>query len=213
MTTGRFDPTAADRRWQARWDEERCFTADSTSNKPKTYVLEMFPYPSGRIHMGHVRNYTMGDVIARFRRAMGYNVLHPMGWDAFGMPAENAAIERGIHPKAWTYENIDAMRRQLKSMGLSLDWSRELATCDPSYYRHEQAMFIDFLKAGLVERKVSMVNWDPVDQTVLANEQVIDGRGWRSGALVEKRQLAQWFLKVPDFSGELPQALHGRDKW
>jgi leucyl-tRNA synthetase len=163
--------------------------------------------------MGHVRNYTMGDVIARFKRACGFNVLHPMGWDAFGMPAENAAIERGVHPKAWTYENIAAMRGQLKSMGLSLDWSREIATCDPSYYRHEQAMFIDFMKAGLVERKVSLVNWDPVDQTVLANEQVIDGRGWRSGAMVEKRELAQWFLKITDFSEELLEALDHLEKW
>ena len=203
----------AEPRWQRAWAEQRCFTAREDASKPKYYVLEMFPYPSGRIHMGHVRNYAMGDVIARFRRAMGYNVLHPMGWDAFGMPAENAAIERGVHPKAWTYENIDTMRRQLKSMGLSLDWSRELATCDPSYYRHEQAMFIDFLKAGLVERKVSMVNWDPVDQTVLANEQVIDGRGWRSGALVEKRELAQWFLKISDYSDELLAALDGLDQW
>ena len=169
----------------------------------------MFPYPSGRIHMGHVRNYAMGDVIARFMRARGYNVLHPMGWDAFGMPAENAAIERGIHPKAWTYENIATMRRQLKSMGLSIDWSREIATCDPSYYRHEQAMFIDFLAAGLVERKVSQVNWDPVDQTVLANEQVIDGRGWRSGAPVEKRELAQWFLKIT----ALFRGAAGRPRW
>ena len=163
--------------------------------------------------MGHVRNYTMGDVIARFKRACGFNVLHPMGWDAFGMPAENAAIERGVHPKSWTYENIAAMRGQLKSMGLSLDWSREIATCDPSYYRHEQAMFIDFMEAGLVERKVSLVNWDPVDQTVLANEQVIDGRGWRSGAIVEKRELAQWFLKITDFSEELLQALDHLEKW
>jgi leucyl-tRNA synthetase len=173
----------------------------------------MFPYPSGRIHMGHVRNYTMGDVIARFRRALGYNVLHPMGWDAFGMPAENAAIDRGVHPKSWTYDNIATMKRQLQSMGLALDWSREIATCDPSYYRHEQAMFIDFMKAGLVERKVSMVNWDPVDHTVLANEQVIDGRGWRSGALVEKRELAQWFLKITAYSEELLSALDGLAKW
>src|SRR5438477_11930525 len=153
MTTGRFDPTAADRRWQARWDEERCFTADSTSNKPKTYVLEMFPIPSGRIHMGHVRNYTMGDVVARFKRAMGFDVLHPMGWDAFGMPAENAAIERKVHPGAWTRQNIAAMKAQLQSMGLSLDWARELATCDPEYYQHQQKMFLDFLAADLVERR------------------------------------------------------------
>ena len=163
--------------------------------------------------MGHVRNYTMGDVIARYRRACGYNVLHPMGWDAFGMPAENAAMERGVHPKAWTYENIATMRRQLKSMGLSLDWSRELATCDPEYYRHEQAMFLDFLAAGLVERRTSMVNWDPVDHTVLANEQVIDGRGWRSGALVEKRELAQWFLKITNYSEDLLKALDDLTGW
>jgi leucyl-tRNA synthetase len=213
VTTERYNPRETEPRWQRAWADAGCFTAREDASKPKYYVLEMFPYPSGRIHMGHVRNYTMGDVIARFRRAMGYNVLHPMGWDAFGMPAENAAIERGVHPKTWTYENIAAMRGQLKSMGLSLDWSRELATCDPSYYRHEQSMFIDFLNAGLVERKVSMVNWDPVDQTVLANEQVIDGRGWRSGALVEKRELAQWFLKISDFSEELLQALDGLEKW
>jgi leucyl-tRNA synthetase len=199
--------------WQAYWAEHKCFEAKADPTRPKYYVLEMFPYPSGRIHMGHVRNYTMGDVIARFRRACGYNVLHPMGWDAFGMPAENAAIERGIHPKDWTYDNIATMKKQLKSMGLAFDWTREIATCDPSYYGHEQEMFIDFLEAGLVERKVSMVNWDPVDQTVLANEQVIDGRGWRSGALVEKRELAQWFLKITSFSDELLKALDGLDQW
>ncbi|MGE0238857.1 MAG: class I tRNA ligase family protein, partial [Parvibaculaceae bacterium] len=193
MTTDRYNPRETEPRWQKIWTDRRVFEARHDPSRPKYYVLEMFPYPSGRIHMGHVRNYTMGDVIARFRKAMGYNVLHPMGWDAFGMPAENAAIERGVHPKAWTYDNIAAMRGQLKSLGLAFDWSREFATCDPSYYRHEQEMFVDFLKAGLVERKVSMVNWDPVDQTVLANEQVIDGRGWRSGAIVEKRELAPWF--------------------
>jgi leucyl-tRNA synthetase len=173
----------------------------------------MFPYPSGRIHMGHVRNYTMGDVIARYMRSRGFNVLHPMGWDAFGMPAENAAIERKVHPKHWTYQNIDAMRGQLKSMGLSLDWSREIATCDPDYYRHEQAMFLDFLQAGLVERRTAMVNWDPVDQTVLANEQVIDGRGWRSGAQVEKREFAQWFLKITDYAEDLLAALDTLPGW
>jgi leucyl-tRNA synthetase len=213
LSTERYNPREAEPRWQKHWTEARSFEAREDSARPKYYVLEMFPYPSGRIHMGHVRNYTMGDVIARFRRAMGYNVLHPMGWDAFGMPAENAAIDRGVHPKSWTYENIATMKRQLQSMGLALDWSREIATCDPAYYRHEQAMFIDFLKAGLVERKVSMVNWDPVDQTVLANEQVIDGRGWRSGALVEKRELAQWFLKITAYSEDLLSALDTLDKW
>ncbi len=213
MTSERYNSREAEPRWQKFWSEKNCFEAKEDTSKPKYYVLEMFPYPSGRIHMGHVRNYTMGDVIARFKRACGFNVLHPMGWDAFGMPAENAAIERGVHPKSWTYENIAAMRGQLKSMGLSLDWSREIATCDPSYYRHEQEMFIDFMHAGLVERKISLVNWDPVDQTVLANEQVIDGRGWRSGAMVEKRELAQWFLKITDFSEELLQALDSLEKW
>lgn len=213
LSTERYNPRDTEARWQKAWTEKRAFEARHDPARSKYYVLEMFPYPSGRIHMGHVRNYTMGDVLARYRRARGYNVLHPMGWDAFGMPAENAAIERGIHPKAWTYDNIAAMRAQLKSLGLSLDWSREFATCDPAYYRHEQEMFVDFIRAGLVERKVSMVNWDPVDQTVLANEQVIDGRGWRSGALVEKRELAQWFLKISDYSEELLKALDDLKTW
>ncbi len=213
LSTERYNPRETEPRWQEAWTEKRAFEARHDPSRPKYYVLEMFPYPSGRIHMGHVRNYTMGDVLARYRRALGYNVLHPMGWDAFGMPAENAAIERGVHPKSWTYDNIAAMRAQLKSLGLSLDWSREFATCDPSYYRHEQEMFVDFMAAGLVERKVSMVNWDPVDQTVLANEQVIDGRGWRSGALVEKRELAQWFLKISDYSQELLAALDELKTW
>jgi leucyl-tRNA synthetase len=213
VTTERYNPREAEPYWQKVWEERKCFEAREESGRRKYYVLEMFPYPSGRIHMGHVRNYTMGDVVARYMRARGYNVLHPMGWDAFGMPAENAAIERGVHPRAWTYENIATMRRQLKSMGLSLDWSREIATCDPSYYRHEQEMFIDFMAAGLVERKVSMVNWDPVDMTVLANEQVIDGRGWRSGALVEKRELAQWFLKITACAEELLSALDQLTHW
>ena len=173
----------------------------------------MFPYPSGRIHIGHVRNYTLGDVLARYMRARGKTVLHPMGWDAFGLPAENAAIQRGVHPGAWTSQNIQAMKAQLKSMGLSLDWTREFATCDPAYYRHQQKLFLDFLKAGLVTRKKSKVNWDPVDMTVLANEQVIDGRGWRSGAVVEQRELTQWFFKVSDFSEELLSALDGLDGW
>ena len=213
LTSERYNPREAEPKWQAVWNERRCFEAKAEPGRPKYYVLEMFPYPSGRIHMGHVRNYAMGDVVARFMRARGYNVLHPMGWDAFGMPAENAAIERGVHPKSWTYENIAVMRRQLKSMGLSLDWSREIATCDPSYYRHEQAMFLDFIEADLVERRVSMVNWDPVDQTVLANEQVIEGRGWRSHALVEKRELAQWFLKITAYNEELLAALDGLGNW
>jgi len=211
--SGRFDPSEADRRWQARWEEQSCFVADSNSAKPKTYVLEMFPYPSGRIHMGHVRNYTMGDVIARYRRMQGHEVLHPMGWDAFGMPAENAAMERKVHPGAWTWANIDTMRDQLKRIGFALDWSRELATCDPSYYGHEQALFLDLFEAGLVYRKESEVNWDPVDMTVLANEQVIDGRGWRSGAFVERRKLNQWFLKITDFAEELLDGLKTLDQW
>ena len=181
----RYNAGVAEARWQKVWAERGIFATKNDDPRPKYYVLEMFPYPSGRIHMGHVRNYTMGDVVARFKRAMGNAVLHPMGWDAFGMPAENAAIDRKVHPKSWTYDNIAAMKKQLQSMGLSLDWAREIATCDPAYYKHQQKMFLDFLRAGLVERKQSKVNWDPVDQTVLANEQVIDGRGWRSGALVE----------------------------
>ncbi len=211
--TGRFDPSEADRRWQARWEEQRCFEADSASAKPKTYVLEMFPYPSGRIHMGHVRNYTMGDVIARYRRMQGHEVLHPMGWDAFGMPAENAAMERKVHPGEWTWANIRAMREQLKQLGFALDWSREFATCDPAYYGQEQALFLDLFDAGLVYRKESEVNWDPVDMTVLANEQVIDGRGWRSGALVERRKLVQWFLKITDFAEELLEGLQSLGQW
>ena len=179
------------------------FKTHNDDPRAKYYVLEMFPYPSGRIHMGHVRNYAMGDVVARYKRARGFNVLHPMGWDAFGMPAENAAMQNKTHPAPWTYANIDTMRAQLKSMGLSLDWSREIATCDPSYYKHQQKLFLDFLAAGLVARKKSKVNWDPVDQTVLANEQVIDGRGWRSGAIVEQRELTQWFFKITDYSEDL----------
>ena len=211
--TERYAARAAETRWQKLWDEQGIYATKNDDSRPKYYVLEMFPYPSGRIHMGHVRNYTMGDVVARFKRAMGHAVLHPMGWDAFGMPAENAAIDRKVHPKEWTYANIAAMKKQLKSMGLSLDWAREVATCDPSYYRHQQKMFLDFLKVGLVERKQSKVNWDPVDNTVLANEQVIDGRGWRSGALVEQRELIQWFFKISDYSEELLKALDTLDRW
>lgn len=209
----RFNPKAADGRWQRLWEERGTFRADDSSPKPKAYVLEMFPYPSGRIHMGHVRNYTMGDVLARARRAQGFEVLHPMGWDAFGMPAENAAFEKKTHPGDWTWANIATMRDQLKGLGFALDWSRELATCDPAYYGHEQALFLDMYDAGLVYRRESAVNWDPVDMTVLANEQVIDGRGWRSGALVERRKLSQWFLKITDFADDLLQGLQTLDDW
>ncbi|WP_294395621.1 leucine--tRNA ligase [uncultured Sphingomonas sp.] len=209
----RFDPGHSDARWQREWEARGTFHADDNSTKPKSYVLEMFPYPSGRIHMGHVRNYTMGDVLARYRRMTGHEVLHPMGWDAFGMPAENAAMEKGVHPGSWTYANIDAMKAQLKRLGFALDWSRELATCSPDYYGHEQALFLDLYEAGLVYRKESAVNWDPVDMTVLANEQVIDGRGWRSGALVERRKLSQWFLKITDFGDELLDGLSTLDHW
>ncbi len=203
----------AESRWQTEWESAGTFRPDDISDLPKYYVLEMFPYPSGRIHMGHVRNYTMGDVVARYKRARGYNVLHPMGWDAFGMPAENAAMEKKIHPAAWTYENIDTMRRQLKMMGLSIDWDREIATCHPDYYGHEQKMFLDMLAAGLIYRREAWVNWDPVDHTVLANEQVIDGRGWRSGAPVEKRLLSQWFFRITEYAQELLDALSTLERW
>ncbi|HEX2727693.1 MAG TPA: leucine--tRNA ligase, partial [Beijerinckiaceae bacterium] len=213
MTSERYNAKEAEPKWQTAWSERDIFRTRNDDPRPKYYVLEMFPYPSGRIHMGHVRNYTMGDVVARYKRAKGLNVLHPMGWDAFGMPAENAAMERKVHPKDWTYANIDTMRGQLKSMGLSLDWSREIATCDPGYYRHQQRMFLDFLEAGLVDRKTAKVNWDPVDQTVLANEQVIDGRGWRSGAPVEQRELTQWFFKITDFAQDLVDKLDTLERW
>ena len=213
MAIERYNPREAEPRWRRIWDERKLFETDNDDPRPKYYVLEMFPYPSGRIHIGHVRNYAMGDVIARYKRACGYNVLHPMGWDAFGMPAENAAMQNKVHPRDWTYQNIDIMRAQLKSMGLSLDWSREFATCDVDYYHHQQQLFLDFLEHDLVYRKQSKVNWDPVDQTVLANEQVVDGRGWRSGALVEQRELTQWFCKITDFSQELLEALDDLDQW
>lgn len=207
--------TAADiePKWQEAWDEAGIFTAKRDETKPKYYVLEMFPYPSGRIHMGHVRNYTMGDVISRYKSSCGFSVLHPMGWDAFGMPAENAAMAQGGHPGTWTYDNIKTMKGQMRPLGLSIDWSREFATCDPEYYGQQQAMFIDFMERGLVYRKNATVNWDPVDMTVLANEQVIDGCGWRSGAPVERRDLTQWFFKISDYSGELLDALDGLDNW
>src|SRR5918993_1988395 len=209
----RYNFQETEPKWQATWTERRVFHSEADPSRPKYYVLEMFPYPSGRIHMGHVRNYAMGDVVARYRRAKGFNVLHPMGWDAFGMPAENAAIKNKIHPKAWTYANIAAMRAQLQSMGLAIDWSREIATCDPSYYRHQQRLFLDFLGAGLVDRKTAKVNWDPVDGTVLANEQVIDGRGWRSGAPVEQRELTQWFFKITDCAQDLLDKLDTLERW
>ncbi|AEI95841.1 leucine--tRNA ligase [Roseobacter litoralis] len=209
----RYTPAEIEARWQKAWTENEVFKAVRSADKPKYYVLEMFPYPSGRIHMGHVRNYTMGDVIARYKLATGHNVLHPMGWDAFGMPAENAAMAIGGHPKDWTYGNIKDMRDQMKPLGLSIDWSREFATCDPEYYGQQQSLFLDFLNAGLVYRKNAIVNWDPVDMTVLANEQVEQGRGWRSGALVERRELTQWFFKISDHSEELLSALDTLENW
>ncbi|VTZ50639.1 Leucine--tRNA ligase [Methylocella tundrae] len=213
MDFERYNARETEPKWRKIWEESATFRTDNADPRPKYYVLEMFPYPSGRIHMGHVRNYTMGDVIARYKRARGFSVLHPMGWDAFGMPAENAAMQNKSHPAAWTYANIASMRAQLQSMGLSLDWSREIATCDPGYYKHQQKMFLDFLAAGLVDRKQSKVNWDPVDHTVLANEQVIDGRGWRSGALVEQRELTQWFFKISDYAEDLLLSLDGMKRW
>jgi leucyl-tRNA synthetase len=213
MTSERYNARESEPRWQRKWEEKAIFAAKNDDPRPKYYVLEMFPYPSGRIHIGHVRNYTLGDVLARFMRARGYNVIHPMGWDAFGLPAENAAIERKIAPKAWTYDNIAAMKKQLRSIGLSLDWSREFATCDPSYYKHQQKMFNDFLRAGLAEREKRKVNWDPADMTVLANEQVIDGRGWRSGAVVEQREMNQWVFKITKYSQELLDALDTLERW
>ena len=213
MRSERYNVRESEAKWRKAWAEAGVFRTLNADPRPKYYVLKMFPYPSGRIHMGHVRNYAMGDVVARYRRARGYNVLHPMGWDAFGMPAENAAMKNDTHPATWTYANIETMRAQLQSMGLSIDWSREIATCDPSYYRHQQKLFLDFLAAGLVARKKSKVNWDPVDHTVLANEQVIDGRGWRSGAVVEQRELTQWFLKITDFSEDLLSSLDRLDRW
>ena len=213
MATERYNPRASEPKWQKAWDEAKLFETKNDDPRPKYYVLEMFPYPSGRIHMGHVRNYTMGDVVARYRRANGYNVLHPMGWDAFGLPAENAARDNKVNPRDWTYANIATMKGQLKTMGLSLDWAREIATCDPSYYRHQQKMFLDFWRAGLVERRSAKVNWDPEDMTVLANEQVIEGRGWRSGAPVEQRDLTQWFFKITSMSQELLDSLDTLDRW
>jgi leucyl-tRNA synthetase len=209
----RYNAKESERHWQQEWDARALFATPARSDKPKAYVLEMFPYPSGRIHMGHARNYTMGDVIARFRRAQGFSVLHPMGWDAFGLPAENAARDKGVNPRDWTYENIASMKAELKRMGLSIDWSREFATCDPEYYHQQQKLFLKFYEAGFVYRSEADVNWDPVDMTVLANEQVIDGKGWRSGAAVERRKLSQWFFKITDFADELLQGLDTLDRW
>jgi leucyl-tRNA synthetase len=209
----RYNFKEAETKWQKTWDAQRSFAASEDPSRPKYYVMEMFPYPSGRIHMGHVRNYTLGDVVARYKRARGFNVLHPMGWDAFGLPAENAARDMKVHPAKWTYDNIATMRAELKRMGLSLDWEREIATCHPGYYQHQQKLFLDMFRAGLAYRKEAFVNWDPVDHTVLANEQVIDGKGWRSGAPVEKRKLSQWFLKITDYSEELLQALGTLERW
>jgi leucyl-tRNA synthetase len=213
MASERYNAGEAEARWQRVWEERGIFATRDDDPRRKYYMLEMFPYPSGKLHVGHVRNYTIGDVVARYKRAMGFNVLHPMGWDAFGLPAENAAMERKVHPRGWTYDNIATMRSQLKLMGLSIDWSREIATCDPAYYKHQQKLFLDFLRTGLVERKKSKVNWDPVEQTVLANEQVIDGRGWRSDALVEQRELTQWFFKITAFSQDLLDSLDRLDRW
>jgi leucyl-tRNA synthetase len=209
----RYNFRESEAKWQSVWEKKAAFTAIETPDKPKYYVLEMFPYPSGRIHMGHLRCYTLGDVIARYKRARGFNVLHPMGWDAFGLPAENAAIEQGIHPAVWTYKNISTMRHQLKAMGLSIDWNREIATCEPRYYQHEQAMFLDFIEQNLVYREEGWVNWDPVDQTVLANEQVIDGKGWRSGALIERRRLSQWFCRITSYNDSLLKKLNHLHRW
>ncbi|WP_375680761.1 MULTISPECIES: leucine--tRNA ligase [unclassified Bartonella] len=209
----RYNPRAREKKWQEIWDEKKIFQTLQEDAREKYYVLEMFPYPSGRIHMGHVRNYAMGDVVARYKRAKGFNVLHPMGWDAFGMPAENAAMQNKVHPKTWTYQNIAVMRGQLKQLGLSIDWTREFATCDEEYYHRQQMLFLDFYQKGLVARKVAKVNWDPVDHTVLANEQVVDGRGWRSGALVEQRELTQWFFKISDFSEDLLAGLEELNQW
>ena len=209
----RYDARRAETEWQAAWEAAGCFRAENDGARPKYYVLEMFPYPSGRIHMGHVRVYTIGDAIARYKRSRGFDVLHPMGWDAFGMPAENAAMAEGVHPAQWTWDNIAVMRRQLQAMGLSYDWRREVATCSPDYYRHEQAMFLDLLERGMAYRAEAWVNWDPVERTVLANEQVIDGKGWRSGAPVERKSLPQWMFRITDFADELLEALGRMPRW
>ena len=212
----RYDPQAAEPKWREAWAEAELFKAKTPSaagDMRKAYVLEMFPYPSGRLHMGHVRNYAMGDVVARHKKAKGYNVLHPMGWDAFGMPAENAAMEKNVHPGEWTYQNIAAMKSQFEKLGLSLDWSREFATCDPDYYGEQQRLFLKFMEKGLVYQKKAKVNWDPVDNTVLANEQVIDGKGWRSGAPVEQRELVQWFFRITHYAEDLLEKVQKLERW
>ena len=211
--TEKYNIKESEEKWRARWEADKCFEVTEDPDKEKYYVLAMLPYPSGRIHVGHVRNYTLSDVVARYKKAQGFNVLNPMGWDALGLPAENAAMERGTHPADWTYSNIDEMKRQLKSMGLAIDWSREVASCDPEYYKHEQKMFLDFYEKGLAYRKESVVNWDPVDNTVLANEQVVDGKGWRTGAPVERRTLSQWFLKITHYADDLLEALQELPRW
>ena len=209
----RYNAAEVEPRWQSIWDNQKVYCADNSSSKPKYYALEMFPYPSGRIHMGHVRNYAMGDVIARYKKAQGFEVLHPMGWDSFGMPAENAAKETGGHPKDWTYGNIKAMKAPMQRLGFSLDWSREFATSDESYYKQQQLIFLKFWEKGLVYRKTAKVNWDPIDNTVLANEQVIDGKGWRSGATIEQRDMDQWFFKITRYAEELLDGIKDLDRW
>ena len=209
----RYNPKEVEPKWRAAWAEAQAFRAENGAAKPKYFVMEMFPYPSGRLHVGHARNYAMGDVVARFKRAQGFNVLHPMGWDAFGLPAENAAAERGVDPSEWTHANIDIMREELQRLGVSIDWSREFATCDPEYYGQQQAWFLRLWAKGLIYRKESLVNWDPVDMTVLANEQVIDGRGWRSDAIVERRKLMQWSMRITDYAEELLECLKTLDRW
>ena len=208
-----YKPEDIELRWQKIWNDKEVFHSDVDSSRPKFYCLEMFPYPSGKIHMGHVRNYTIGDVLARFKKLQGYNVLHPMGWDSFGMPAENAARENNLDPREWTIKNINIMKAQLKNLGLSIDWDREISTCSPEYFKHQQKIFLDLYDKGLVYRKESYVNWDPIDKTVLANEQVIDGKGWRSGAVVERKKLNQWFFKISHFSENLLKDLDNLGNW
>ena len=209
----RYNFKIVEEKWQKFWHKNNFFKTDLDKNKKKFYCLEMFPYPSGKIHMGHVRNYTIGDVLARYKTLQNYNVLHPMGWDSFGMPAENAAKENNLDPKGWTEKNISVMKSQLKKLGLSIDWDREISTCSPDYYKHQQLFFLELYDKGLVYKKENYVNWDPIDQTVLANEQVIDGKGWRSGATVERKKLSQWFFRISKFSDELLLGLDKLDKW